>query len=167
MIKKYNKAIPLLFAAIIMISLGSCDPSKKLEKEESAIILAYLGSNSNMNFVKKPSGLYYLEVVAGSGRVPVAHDTAYVFYTGKLLDGTIFDTNVGTTDTLIFPMEEGWLNLTGIDEGVTYMKGGGKAIFLIPSKLAYGAYGAYPYIQGYTPLLFDVELVRVKAGPGI
>jgi FKBP-type peptidyl-prolyl cis-trans isomerase FkpA len=46
------------------------------------------------------------------------------------------------------------------------MKEGGQALLLLPSNLAYGKSGYYPYIQGYTPLLFDVELVRVKAGPG-
>jgi FKBP-type peptidyl-prolyl cis-trans isomerase len=46
------------------------------------------------------------------------------------------------------------------------MKEGGKSTLLIPSELAYGTYGRYPYIQGYTPLLFAIELVKVKAGPG-
>ena len=40
------------------------------------------------------------------------------------------------------------------------MKPGGKSTLLIPSKLAYGAMGTYG-ISGYTPLLFDIELVKV------
>ncbi|HBE43065.1 MAG TPA: hypothetical protein DDW27_18040 [Bacteroidales bacterium] len=46
------------------------------------------------------------------------------------------------------------------------MRGGGKALFLVPSRLAYGPTGNYYTIPGFTPLLFNVELVRVKQGPG-
>jgi FKBP-type peptidyl-prolyl cis-trans isomerase FkpA len=167
MIRKNNQTILLFVAAILLISLGSCNPAKKYEKEESASIQDYLLRNSTLNFVLKPSGLYYLEVEAGAGPAPVTHDTAYIIYTAKFLNGTVFDTNIGTTktDTLIRPVNEGLL-ISGFDEGLTYMKEGGKATFLIPSILAYGSVGSYPYIQGYTPLLLDVELVKVKAGPG-
>jgi len=153
----------LLFLTIVlMISLVSCDPAKKYEKEEATKIENYLNSNKNLNFELKPSGLYYLEVEPGTGRTPLAHDTAYVKYTGKLLDGTVFDTNVGKVDSLIFPVAEGWL-IYGFDEGITFMREGGKAMFLIPSKLAYGPSGYY-IIEGYTPLLYDIELVKVKPG---
>ena len=165
MIKKNSQTILVLLVAILMLSLGSCDPARKYEKEESAKIQNYLSSNSNLNFVLKPSGLYYFEVEAGSGRLPVKHDTVYTKFTGKLLDGTIFGTNVGEPDSLISLLGEGW-PFSGFDEGITYMREGGKAMFLIPSKLAYGSYGYYPYISGYTPLLLDVELVKVKAGTG-
>jgi peptidylprolyl isomerase len=147
-----------------MISLVSCDPGKKYEKEEKSLIDDYLNSNSSLNFVLQPSGLYYLEVLAGSGRMPVLHDTVNVKYTGKFLNGTVFDTNVGKTDSLVFPVAEGWV-IAGFDEGITLMKEGGKATFLVPSKLAYGPSGFY-LINGYTPLLYDVELVRVTPGPG-
>ena len=146
-----------------MISLISCDPSKKYDQEENARIQQYISSNPTLDFVLKPSGLYYMEVQPGYGRLAVVHDTAYVFFSGMFLDGTIFTSNVGTTDTLIVPVGEGLL-VSGLDEGISYMKQGGKAILLCPSKLAYGASGYYPYIQGYTPLLFDIELVRLKAG---
>jgi FKBP-type peptidyl-prolyl cis-trans isomerase len=164
MIKRNNQTIFLFITAVLLMSLGSCNPARKYEKEESAKIQEYLSNNINLNFVLKPSGLYYLEVVAGLGRLAATHDTAYLFYSGKFLSGTVFDTNAGTTDTLVRPVNEGWL-ITGFDEGITYMREGGKAMFLIPSKLAYGASGFY-FINGYTPLLYDVELVRIKPGPG-
>jgi FKBP-type peptidyl-prolyl cis-trans isomerase FkpA/FKBP-type peptidyl-prolyl cis-trans isomerase FklB len=44
------------------------------------------------------------------------------------------------------------------------MKEGGKATLLIPSKLAYGTQGFYS-VPGYTPLIYDVQLVRVIPGP--
>jgi len=166
MIKKYYQSILLFIAVALMVSFGSCDPAKKYEKEEKEEIRSFLNSNDTQNYVQKPSGLYYLEVLTGTGRTPVVHDTAYVIYTGMFLDGYVFYTNIGTSDTLIFPVAEGYL-IYGFDEGITYMKVGGKASLLIPSKLAYGASGDNTgIIGGYTPLLFDVDLVRVKPGPG-
>jgi FKBP-type peptidyl-prolyl cis-trans isomerase FkpA len=163
MTKKFYRSILFLIAAGIFISLGSCNPASKYEKAEQDAINNYLNANSTMAYELKPSGLYYLDVVVGTGRTPVMHDTAYVIYTGKFLDGTVFDTNVGKAN-LIFPVAEG-LMIPGFDEGITYMKAGGKASLLVPSKLAYGSQGYYT-IGGYTPLLYEVELVQVKAGPG-
>jgi FKBP-type peptidyl-prolyl cis-trans isomerase FkpA len=157
------RSLILTFAVVLMISLVSCDPAKKYEKEEASEIQAYLDSNPTLNFEQKESGLYYLEVVAGTGLTPVQHDTAYVKYTGKFLNGTVFDTNVGKSDTLKYPVGEGIL-LSGFEEGISYMKQGGKSILIVPSYLAYGPSGYYT-IPGYTPLEFDLELVRVKRGP--
>jgi FKBP-type peptidyl-prolyl cis-trans isomerase FkpA len=164
MIRKNNLLFYVIFSGLMLISLASCNPSKKYEKEEAAQIQAYLNSNPSLNFELKPSGLYYLDVETGTGPVTETHDTAYTFYTAKLLNGTVFDTNVGTDDTLVFPVNEDYL-IKGFDEGITYMREGGKALFLIPSSLAYGSGGTY-YIAGYTPVLFDVELVKIKPGPG-
>lgn len=158
----FNNISPLL-AIILLIFLVSCDPGKKYEKQEEENILMYLSNNPTLNFAQKPSGLYFLEVLAGKGSVAVAHDTAFIKYTGKFLDGTVFDSNVGTTDTLAVPVYEKWL-IPGFDEGITYMKVGGKAKLIVPSNLGYGPSGYY-IIAGYTPLLFDLELVRLVPGP--
>jgi FKBP-type peptidyl-prolyl cis-trans isomerase FkpA len=164
MIKKYFRPGFLLLTAGLILSLSSCDPSKKYEKAEKDAIQGYLENNTSMNFELKPSGLYYADVVVGTGRTPVIHDTAYVRYTGKFLDGTVFDTNIGNDKPeLKFPVAEGYL-IYGFDEGILYMNEGGKATFLVPSKLGYGTTGFYG-IDGYTPLLYEVELVRVKPGP--
>jgi FKBP-type peptidyl-prolyl cis-trans isomerase len=164
---KKNIVYYIILSVLIMTSLASCLKStRELEQEEAAKIQQYLTDNSSLNFDLKASGLYYLEVETGTGLPATSHDTAYVFYSAKLLDGTELDSNVGTDDTLIFPVDEGYL-ISGLDEGVTYMREGGKALFLVPSKLAHGSTGDYyGNIAGYTPLLFNVELVRVKQGPG-
>lgn len=133
------------------------------ESVEKEAIQNYINNNPNLTFKLKPSGLYYLDVITGNGASPVAHDTAYIKYTGGFLDGTVFGSNVSDTSSFCFVVGEG-IVLSGIDEGVTYMKEGGKAKMLIPSTLAYGSYG-YMNIPGYTPLLFDIELVKVKKGP--
>jgi FKBP-type peptidyl-prolyl cis-trans isomerase len=147
----------MLLAVVLVLLSVSCNPSKKYEREEKDKIADYLQANKNLNFVKEPSGLYYLEVVAGTGSSPVAGDSAYVNYTGKFLDGKVFDTNISLGQLYGFIVGQ---NIIGFDEGVTRMKEGGKSTLLIPSSLAYGTYGS-SIIPGYTPLLFDVELVKV------
>ncbi len=162
MIRKSIPALLIFFGIVLILSVTSCsNPAKKAEREEEALINRYLTDNPNLDFVKETSGLYFLEVQPGQGNIAVTHDTAYVKYTGKFLDGTVFDTNVGDADTLIFLVNEGYL-IPGFDEGITYMKQGAKAMFLVPSYLAYGSSGYY--MPAYTPVLFDVELVKLKAG---
>lgn len=160
--KKSFHSILLCFAVGIVIALVSCNPASKYEKAEKESISNYINNHLTDTFTLESSGLYYHQVLLGTGPAPVTHDTAYVVYTGKFLDGTVFDSNVGKA-SLIFPVDEGVL-IQGFDEGITYMNQGGKAQFLIPSKLAYGPQGYYT-IGGYTPLIYDVELVLVKPGP--
>jgi FKBP-type peptidyl-prolyl cis-trans isomerase len=162
MIKKYYQSILLISTVAVLFTLGSCDPARKYEKAETEAISNYLASNPADTFKLQPDGLYYLDVLEGTGRAPVAHDTAHIVYTGKFTDGTIFATNAGGAD-LIFPVNEGYL-ISGLDEGIMLMKEGGKATFLIPSKLAYGTQGYYT-VPGYTPLVYDVQLARVIPGP--
>jgi FKBP-type peptidyl-prolyl cis-trans isomerase len=161
--KKYFNSILLFLVVGLSMALVSCNPARKYEKAEKESISNYLNTHLTDTFTLESSGLYYRQVLLGTGPAPVTHDTASVVYTGSFLDGTVFDSNVGKAN-LIFPVNEGVL-IQGFDEGILYMKQGGKAQFLIPSSLGYGTQGYYS-IGGYTPLLYDVELVLVKPGPG-
>ncbi len=161
MSKKSISLLSFFIAAAVLMSLVSCDPTEKNEREEENAIANYIAGNSTISFERKESGLYFYEVQAGAGAQVVTGDTAYVKYTGKFLDGTVFDTNVGKSDTLIFPVNKGYV-LQGFDEGLTYMREGGKAMFLLPSSLAYGTSGYY--FPAYTPVVFDVEVVKLVPG---
>ena len=158
--------ILLLFSMTILLTIASCNKTKQFEEEEQREIDAYLELNDNLNFEKKASGLYYLELVKGNGRIAVKFDTVSIKYTGKFLDGTVFDTNVGSSKTLDVIVGTPGL-IEGFAEGITYMSQGGKSLLLVPSSLGYGTMGSpYGGISGFTPLLFEVELVLLKAGPG-
>ena len=163
MINKFHKSVLIVLAVVLIVSLHSCNPAAKYEKSERESIDKFLHSNDTINFDLKPSGLYFHEQLAGTGRTPQVNDTAYVVYTGKFLDGTVFDTNIGGK-LYEFPVGVGY-SIAGFDEGVTYMKEGGKALLLMPSKLAYGTQGSYS-IPGYTAIQFQVQLVKVVPGPG-
>jgi FKBP-type peptidyl-prolyl cis-trans isomerase FkpA len=156
----------LLFSFLEVIILSSCDPEGTYLKEEKELIDSYIAGHPSFDFILKPSGLYYYDIIMGSGPFADTHDTAYLLFTGKFLDGTEFDSNVGI-DTAMFILNEGY-GISGFNEGLTYMKEGGKALFLIPSNLGYGTMGINYIgnkgtinIGGYTPLLFEVELVKL------
>jgi len=102
------------------------------------------------------SGLYYIETLAGEGAVPTENDLVEVKYVGRFLDGSIFDSETINYNHGVGQVISGW------DEAIDYMKEGGKASIIIPSKLGYGPVGN-EIIPGYTTLLFDVELIRVSA----
>lgn len=106
------------------------------------------------------SGLKYKVVKEGTGAMPKAEDTVEVHYTGKLLDGTVFDSSVERGETISFPLNgviKGWT------EGLQLMKEGAKYEFIIPPYLAYGERGTPGGPIGpNATLYFEVELFKVK-----
>lgn len=119
----------------------------------------YLTENKAKDGVKTTdSGLQYKVDKAGEGAQPKASDTVKVHYTGKLIDGTVFDSSVERGEPVTFKVQEvipGWI------EGLQLMKTGGKYTFYIPSKLGYGEFGAGPTIPPNSVLVFDVELLEI------
>lgn len=111
--------------------------------------------------MKTDSGLEYVEVEAGTGSQAQAGKTVRVHYTGKFLDGRVFDSSVARGEPLEFPLGAGRV-IKGWDEGIALMKVGGKAQLTIPPQLAYGERGAGGVIPPNATLVFDVELISIK-----
>jgi FKBP-type peptidyl-prolyl cis-trans isomerase len=160
-----RKSVVVLFGllSLAVVLVTGCDPAKKWEKEERQQIQAYLNSLGDTAYVVKPSGLYFIEVLAGTGRTPLEKDTVYIRYKSTFLSGKVLDSNLSAASPFKFVVGSGDVIL-GLDEGVRYMKSGGKSILITPSSLAYGTGGYYPYINGYTPFRWAIEIVDVKAG---
>ncbi len=97
-------------------------------------------------------------VKEGTGKTPGAEDMVTVHYTGKLTDGTVFDSSVTRGEPATFPLNR---VIPGWTEGLQLMKEGGITIFYIPSQLAYGEMGAAPIIGPNEDLIFEVELIKV------
>ena len=110
---------------------------------------------------KTASGLIYREIKAGTGVQPQATDIVKVHYTGTLIDGKEFDSSVKRGQPVEFPLGQ---VIRCWSEGIGMMKVGGKARIACPSDLAYGDNGRPPVIPGGATLVFEVELLDVKAG---
>ncbi len=95
----------------------------------------------------------------GTGAAAKDGDQITVDYTGKLQDGTVFDTSVGKTP-FQFTLGAGQV-IPGWDQGLLGMKVGGKRTLTIPPSLAYGEQGAGGVIPPNATLIFDVELISI------
>lgn len=139
----------------------SLELSQAKQKETDAKLIADYLAKNNLTAQRTPSGLAYAVTKPGGGASPARGDSVQVRYTGKLLNGKVFDSNVAQGIT--FPVGMGWV-IPGWDEGILQLKKGDKATLVIPSVLAYGEQGVPGNIPPNSVLAFDVELVDVKKG---
>lgn len=120
---------------------------------------AFLTKNAKREGIKvTESGLQYEVLESGKGDSPKASDNVEVHYTGKLIDGTVFDSSVERGVPASFGVTQvipGWV------EALQLMHEGDKWRLYIPSDLAYGPNGAGGVIGPNMTLIFDVELLRV------
>ena len=120
-------------------------------------------STPDTTTMQNPTQLEMQDVVVGTGTAAVAGNTVTVNYTGKLTDGTVFDSSLNPGRTpFTFTLDanppqviQGW------DMGVAGMKVGGTRILLIPASLGYGAQANGP-IPANSTLVFEVQLLSVK-----
>ncbi|HOW09765.1 MAG TPA: FKBP-type peptidyl-prolyl cis-trans isomerase [Bacteroidales bacterium] len=155
-----------LALAVLMSSCRLSTKSDEYAEEERQMIQAYIADHDTIAFQLKNSGLYYAELKPGTGAQVDLYDTLSLVYTGRFLSGAKFDTCVGI-DTLQYIINE-YYSVPGFHEGLLYMKEGGKSLFLIPSGLAFGSSGTQytgfqgvVTIPGFTPILFEVDLIKV------
>ncbi len=107
------------------------------------------------------SGVEYTDTVVGTGASPQTGQTVTVHYTGRLANGTKFDSSVDRGQPFQFTIGVGQV-IKGWDEGVLSMNVGGKRTLTIPPQLGYGARGAGSVIPPHATLVFEVELLGVK-----
>ena len=105
-------------------------------------------------------GLVIKDDVVGTGAVAAAGDTVTVNYTGKLDNGTVFDSSLNAGRTP-FSFTIGGNVIQGWNEGVPGMKVGGTRELTIPPALGYGAQGAGSVIPPNATLHFTVTLLSV------
>lgn len=126
-------------------------------KEEG---LAFLNANKEkQEVIVTESGLQYKVLVSGNGKAPTPESSVTVHYTGKLLDGTIFDSSVERGQPATFGVSQ---VIAGWTEALQLMHEGDQWELYIPSELAYGERGAGADIPPYATLIFNVELIKVN-----
>ena len=162
--KFFKSSITILITILVFTGLNNaCLKGTDPEQTEMELLAKYLAGN-NITEDPKPSGLYYLETKEGSGLAPVIGDTVAINYIGKDLLQNVFDTNIEekaneygiydmtrTYEPFRFKLGDS-LIISGLSEGVSYMKEGGTATLILPSKIAF---------QNYQTIIYDVELLEV------
>lgn len=130
----------------------------KIAEYEDFSIQKYLQSSSLTGFTKTSSGLYYKIAQPGTGS-PIAIDSTVVAnYTGKLLNGVVFDKAApGSEATFTLKtLVKGW------QEALPLIKQGGTIRLIVPSSLAYGLNGSPPSIPAFSALDFEITVTDVK-----
>ncbi|HEU5179376.1 MAG TPA: FKBP-type peptidyl-prolyl cis-trans isomerase [Candidatus Polarisedimenticolia bacterium] len=144
-------------AQIQEFARGRATAAADAEKKKSADFLAQAEKESGA--VKTESGIIIKTLTPGKGDSPKPTDTVKVHYTGKLTDGSVFDSSVQRGQPAEFA-------LTGVipcwTQGLQKMKVGEKAQLVCPSDVAYGDQGRPPRIPGGATLVFEVELLEIK-----
>lgn len=120
----------------------------------------FLLENKGKDGVKTTSsGLQYKVISEGNGKTPATSDRVTVHYTGKLTDGTIFDSSVQRGQPATFRVNQ---VIPGWTEALQMMQEGDKWTLFIPYSLGYGERGSPPQIPPFSTLIFEVELMKVN-----
>jgi FKBP-type peptidyl-prolyl cis-trans isomerase FkpA len=141
------------------------DQNGKQIQLEDSLLNDYFKKN-NITPKKTASGMYYVIHKEGTGENIKNGQKPSINYTGRLLNGTMFDSNTDPSKNHVTPFEfvvgKGMV-IRGWEEGVTLLKKGSTATLYIPSNLGYGAQGAGGDIGPNATLMFDLEVLDVKS----
>ena len=151
--------------AVVLFAMVFVFGCKKIEnpyspENEALIINTWVKTMVNTNNIvdSTSTGLHYIISKVGTGATVTAGNTVTMKYTGKFVDGKVFDSSPSYTyvhkaaDQRMIP---------GFEEGIEKLSKGGSGTFLIPSAQAYGT-GGYATIPANTPLLFTIEIIDLK-----
>jgi FKBP-type peptidyl-prolyl cis-trans isomerase len=155
-----------LLGCLAIAAIG-CQQSKESSSTSSASSTSAgatatggAGTTAGGNEVTLPNGLKYVDVKVGEGPLAENGKMVAVHYTGRLTDGTQFDSSEGR-EPYSLKLGNGEV-IKGWDEGLKGMRAGGKRKLTIPPDMAYGPKGYPPVIPPNATLVFDVELVSVQ-----
>ncbi len=129
---------------------------------EQTILRQYV-EEKGINAKPTPSGLYHIVIYKGNNKKVEKYDTLIFHYEGKFLNGKYFDSTKDRNDPfqLIYGYE--WQVIKGLEEGLGLMKEGEKALFILPSDLAFGKTGSSSgLIPPCTSLIYEVELMEIR-----
>jgi FKBP-type peptidyl-prolyl cis-trans isomerase FkpA len=157
---RLSRALSVLAPLAFVACLSGTDP---IVYQNIPIESTTFASNLNVNLTastKTASGLYYRDIVAGTGKTVAATDSVFVFYQGAFSNGQIFD-QLLSAPAFGFVLGANRV-IPGWDEGLVGMKVGGVRQLIIPPSLAYGSAGSGP-IPPYAVLVFNVTMNNAKA----
>ena len=127
--------------------------------EEPANIAKFVKEH-DVNVAPSETGVYYLEILAGSGDFVEEGDMVSIYYNMYNTDDKLIDSNYGA-EPLSFVYGSGDM-VPGIDEAVGQMRVGGKATIIVPSDMGFGDIAVDEALPAYSIVIFDLELVDVQ-----
>ena len=136
----------------------------KFSHKQIILVLTILGTGCSQKgkVTIMDNGLVMEDLVVGEGLEAQDFNKVVVNYTGKLEDGSVFDSSLKpSSGPFTFTLGVGSV-IKGWDMGVKGMKVGGKRKLKIPAELGYGAKGAGNVIPPNAALIFDLELLEVE-----
>ena len=169
-----KKYLAIAMAALLLSGMSSCKNGQTSNettttdtvagapeiKDNLTIGREFLAENAKNDSVKvTKSGLQYMVLKEGNGVKPDSTDQVTVHYTGRLIDGKVFDSSVERGEPATFALNQ---VIPGWTEGLQLMSEGSKYRLFIPSERAYGEKGAGSDILPNSTLIFDVELIKVE-----
>ncbi len=143
-----------------LMQKAGAEQSARIAQANQAAEQEFLTRNRTQSgVIETPSGLQYQVLKEGQGNPPGTADTVKVHYTGKLLDGTVFDSSEQRGEPVEFGVTQ---VIPGWTEALQLMKPGARFRLFIPARLAYGERGAGGAIPPNAALIFEVELLEVR-----
>jgi peptidylprolyl isomerase/FKBP-type peptidyl-prolyl cis-trans isomerase FkpA len=122
-------------------------------------LAAIFNPNISQNMNTQPK-LISTDTVVGTGEVAETGDLVTVHYTGRFVDGRVFDSSIARGEPFQFVLGTGQV-IAGWDQGIVGMKVGGTRELSIPPELGYGK-DDYGPIPGNSTLIFDIQLLKVQ-----
>lgn len=129
-------------------------------KNDVAIIDQYLADSGITDVIKSTSGLRIVIHKQGFGSFPVSGQSVRINYEGRLLDGTVFDSSYDNQTAYQFTIGYGNV-ISGMDEGIQYLRERGSATIYVPSPLGYQG-RSYGDIPPNSILVFDIDLLSIQ-----
>ncbi len=149
------KILRSAYCVLLLFGITSCTKDDDMKIRDQKIIKDYL-LQEEISAFSTNSGLHYIVKVPGNFPRPSENSTVTVHYTGKLINGYVFETTDGQ-QPVQFSLNnviEGW------KEGLQLFGVGGKGTLIIPSYLGYGG-TIMPGIPANSVLIFDIHLIKV------
>ena len=130
------------------------------------IVLKHFFEEKDITIKPSWSGLYCMKTHTTTGIKVQSGDTVTVHYVGQYLNGKVFDSTRKRKAAFEFVFGREWQVVKGLEEAISMLREGEKAIFIMPSKLAFGEKGSSSgIIPPSTSIIYRVELIKIGKNP--
>ena len=132
--------------------------------EYEQTVLRHFIEEQKIDIKPSETGMYFIPLEQGDGRKVEKGDIVTVNYEGKFLNGEFFDSTVKRKQPFEFVFGTEWQVIKGLEEAISQMRKGDRALIILPSELAWGADGSSTgIVPPFTSVIYEIELVDVRS----